>query len=52
MIIITFQVFESIKKQRPDDLKKIVLVIGDCTLPELGIGEEYQNIIKNEVNAT
>ncbi|VVC29130.1 Male sterility, NAD-binding,NAD(P)-binding domain,Fatty acyl-CoA reductase, C-terminal [Cinara cedri] len=43
-------VFELMKKQTPNYLEKISAVIGDCGLPEMGIGEQYQEILKNEVN--
>jgi len=37
------------KKEKPDFLEKITAVIGDCTLPNMGIEEKYINIIKDEV---
>lgn len=37
------------KKEQPKFLEKISAVIGDCALPNLGIGEQYQEILKNEV---
>lgn len=37
------------KKEQPNYLEKISAVIGDCSLPNLGIGEQYQEILKNEV---
>lgn len=37
------------KKEQPNYLEKISAVIGDCTLPNLGIGEQYREILKNEV---
>ncbi|VVC29133.1 Male sterility, NAD-binding,NAD(P)-binding domain,Fatty acyl-CoA reductase, C-terminal [Cinara cedri] len=42
--------FEVMKKQVPNYLEKISLVIGDCTLPNMGICEQYQKILENEVN--
>lgn len=44
-----FQVFEVLKKEQPNYMEKISAVIGDCMLPNLGIGEQYQEILKNEV---
>lgn len=38
------------KKQVPDFLEKISAVIGDCGLPDIGIAEQYREILKNEVN--
>jgi len=35
----------------PNYLEKITAVIGDCCLPNLGIDEQYMNILKNEVKA-
>jgi len=37
------------KKQQPNYLEKITAVIGDCSLPNLGIDVQYMNIMKNEV---
>lgn len=37
------------KKEQPDYLNKISAIIGDCGLPNLGIAEQYQEILKNEV---
>lgn len=37
------------KKEQPNYLDKISAVIGDCGLPNLGIGEQYHEILKNEV---
>jgi len=42
--------FELMKKQEPNYLEKITAVIGDCSLPNLGIDMQYMNIMKNEVN--
>jgi len=44
-----FQVFELMKKEQPNYLEKVSAVIGDCCLPNLGIQEQYRNILKNEV---
>lgn len=44
-----FQIFECMKKEEPNYLEKISAVIGDCSLPNLGIGEQYREILKNEV---
>lgn len=44
-----FQIFSVMKKEQPNYLEKISAVIGDCSLPNLGIGEQYQEILKNEV---
>lgn len=44
-----FQIFSVMKKEQPNYLEKISPVIGDCSLPNLGIGEQYQEILKNEV---
>jgi len=38
------------KKEQPNFLEKMSAVIGDCSLPNLGIAEQYQEILKNEVN--
>lgn len=37
------------KKEQPNYLEKVCAVIGDCKLPNLGIGEQYIEILKNEV---
>lgn len=37
------------KKEEPNYLEKISAVVGDCALPNLGIGEQYREILKNEV---
>lgn len=37
------------KKEQPNYLEKISAVIGDCNLPNLGIGDQYIEILKNEV---
>jgi len=37
------------KKEQPKYLNKISAIIGDCGLPNLGIAEQYQEILKNEV---
>lgn len=41
--------FELLKKEQPDFLEKIFVISGDCMLPNLGIEEKYQQILKNEV---
>ncbi|XP_050422287.1 fatty acyl-CoA reductase wat-like isoform X2 [Adelges cooleyi] len=38
------------KKEQPDYLEKVSAVIGDCEKPNLGINEQYTEILKNEVN--
>jgi len=38
------------KKEQPNFIEKISTVIGDCKLPNLGIGEQNLAILKNEVN--
>jgi len=43
-------IFELMKQEQPNYLEKISAVIGDCALPNLGINEQYQQIIKDEVN--
>lgn len=43
-------VFEVLKKEQPNYLEKVSAIIGDCELPNLGIGEQYQEILKNEVD--
>ncbi|XP_003243174.1 fatty acyl-CoA reductase wat isoform X1 [Acyrthosiphon pisum] len=43
-------VFELMKKEQPNYLEKVTAVIGDCCLPNLGIQEQYIDIIKDEVN--
>ncbi|XP_025203933.1 fatty acyl-CoA reductase wat-like [Melanaphis sacchari] len=43
-------VFELMKKEKPNYLEKISAIIGDCTLPNLGIEEKYIDILKDEVN--
>jgi len=37
------------KKENPNFLEKITAVIGDCSLPNMGIDEKYIKIIKDEV---
>ncbi|CAI6349494.1 unnamed protein product [Macrosiphum euphorbiae] len=43
-------VFELMKKEQPNYLEKVTAVIGDCCLPNLGIQEQYMDIMKDEVN--
>jgi len=43
-------VFEVMKKEQPNFIEKISAVIGDCKLPNLGIGEQNIAILKNEIN--
>lgn len=44
------QIFSVMKKEQPNYLEKVAAVIGDCSLQNLGIGEQHQEILKNEVN--
>jgi fatty acyl-CoA reductase len=37
------------KKEQPKYSEKISAVIGDCNMPNMGIGEQYMEILKNEV---
>lgn len=37
------------KKEQPKFLEKISTVVGDCSLPNLGMTEQYREILKNEV---
>jgi len=40
------------KKEQPKFIEKISVIIGDCKLPNLGIGEQNIAILKNEVTIT
>ncbi|XP_026733133.1 putative fatty acyl-CoA reductase CG5065 [Trichoplusia ni] len=42
--------FDRLKTQRPKDLDKIVLIPGDITAPSLGISQEQENILIEEVS--
>lgn len=48
--ILYLQVFDLMKKQVPDYLDKISVLIGDCSLPNMGIEKQYEEILINEVN--
>lgn len=37
-----FQLFDTIRKERPNDLNKVIPISGDITSPELGISESDQ----------
>lgn len=37
-----FQLFDSVRKERPNDLNKVIPICGDITSPELGISENDQ----------
>jgi fatty acyl-CoA reductase len=37
------------KKEQPNYLTKISVIIGDCSMPSLGIDEQNKEILKNEV---
>lgn len=45
-----FQLYETVKADNPDALKKIVPIAGDITLAELGISEEDQKVLADEVS--
>lgn len=38
----TRQLFDTIRKERPNDLNKVIPICGDITAPELGISETDQ----------
>lgn len=38
----SLQLFDSIRKERPNDLNKVIPICGDITSPELGISENDQ----------
>ncbi|XP_025409428.1 fatty acyl-CoA reductase wat-like [Sipha flava] len=43
-------IFSLMKKEQPNYLTKISVIIGDCSMPSLGIDEQNKEILKNEVN--
>lgn len=45
-----FQLFESIKKRQPKLFEKVSAIIGDCSLPNLGLTKYDQEIIQSEVS--
>lgn len=47
---IYFKVFQQLKKQNPDVLKKLVPIEGDITVENLGISEENIKILHSEVS--
>lgn len=44
------QLYDTVRQEDPDVLKKIVPISGDITLPYLGISEEDQETLANEVS--
>lgn len=40
--VASFQLFDSVRKERPNDLNKVIPICGDITSPELGISENDQ----------
>lgn len=40
--LVYFQLFDTIRKERPNDLNKVIPICGDITAPELGISESDQ----------
>lgn len=41
--------FLKVKQTRPDDLKKLVPVAGDVALPNLGLTDEAENLLREKV---
>ncbi|CAH2077049.1 unnamed protein product, partial [Iphiclides podalirius] len=48
--MIELPMFARLRKERPEDLRKIVPVVGDITEPDLGIKEEDQEVLLEKVN--
>lgn len=42
--------FDRIRNQNSDVLKKLIPVPGDMSLQQIGLSENFTNILKNEVN--
>ena len=43
------QIFDTVKKQQPDALKKIVSVTGDVTLPGFGLSVEHLQLLVDNI---
>ena len=49
-IFVFLQLYETLRLENPEILSKIIPVAGDITLPELGISEEDQKILCDEIS--
>ncbi|CAH2077061.1 unnamed protein product, partial [Iphiclides podalirius] len=47
--LVNLPVFHRLQKERPEDLKKVVPVLGDLILPNLGICEEDERLLIDKV---
>lgn len=45
-----FEVFEALKKDYSEQLRKICVIAGDCLQPKLGMSDENRELLKREVN--
>jgi fatty acyl-CoA reductase len=48
--ILNSQLFDKLRKERPNDLSKIVPILGDITSEDLGISESDQNLLSETIN--
>jgi thioester reductase-like protein len=49
-ILIVWQIFDWLRKERPEALNKLVPICGDMTLNELGISQAEQKILADSVS--
>lgn len=50
LLVLVLQLYDTLRQEDPDVLKKIVPISGDITLPYLGISEEDQETLASEVS--
>ncbi|KAG5682030.1 hypothetical protein PVAND_011422 [Polypedilum vanderplanki] len=48
--ILNSQLFDKLRKDRPNDLNKIIPILGDITSEDLGISESDQNLLSETIN--
>lgn len=48
--ILNSQLFDKLRKERPNDLNKIIPILGDITSEDLGISESDQNLLSETIN--
>lgn len=50
MFLCYFQLYDTLRQEDPDVFKKIIPIAGDITLPYLGISDDDQKILVDEVS--
>lgn len=48
--VLYFQLFDTIRKEKPNELKKVIPICGDITLPQLGISDSDQALLCRNVS--